>query len=315
MKKPLIVLTGPTAAGKSGLSIQLAKKINGSIISADSVQVYKHMDIGSAKITEEEMCGIRHYLIDVLEPYESFDVVRFVQMAKEAIEDVYLKNRIPIVVGGTGFYIQALLKDVDFEEEDDHSEYRNTLYELYESKGASFLHDELKNTDPVSAASIHENNIKRVIRALEFYHFNGYPISSHNDMQKDKESVFDHMYFVLYRQRQLLYESINKRVDEMIDKGLIEEVRRLKDVYHVKKEDTAFKAIGYKQMYPYLEGQYTLDKAIELIKRDTRHFAKRQMTWFKREKNVIIIDKDEYASQDEILDFILEKSSEILRIN
>ena len=195
-KKPLVILTGPTAVGKTALSIELAKRIQGEMVSADSIQVYKGMDIGSAKITKEEMCGIPHYLIDVLDPKEDFNVVRFKQMAMQALDEIYQKNKIPIVVGGTGFYIQALLYDIDFENTE-ISDYRKEL-ELYEKEhGAYALHERLKEIDPVSYEKIHANNVKRVIRALEFYHDTGYPISRHNETQKQKESPYRFVYFVL----------------------------------------------------------------------------------------------------------------------
>lgn len=229
MKQPLIVLTGPTAVGKTSLSISLAKAVNGEIISADSMQVYKKMDIGSAKIRSEEMQGIPHYLVDVLEPEEEFHIVKFQQMAKKAMEDIYSRGKIPILVGGTGFYIQAVTKDIDFTEAQQENDYRKELEALAEEKGGEHLHEMLRKVDPVSADAIHAHNVKRVIRALEFYHQNGSPISAHNEEQKQHESPYNLAYFVLNMPRELLYERIDLRVDQMMKEGLLEEVSRLKE--------------------------------------------------------------------------------------
>lgn len=310
MKKPLIILTGPTAVGKSALSIQLAKTVGGEIISADSMQVYRHMDIGSAKITEEEMEGVRHHLIDVLEPTEEFNVVRFQAMAKEAMEKIYDAGHIPIVVGGTGFYIQALLYDIDFTKTEEDDTFRNKMEALADEKGVGFLHEMLKKVDPVSADTIHENNKKRVIRALEFYHETGTPISSHNERERQKESPYQYAYFVLTDDRARLYDRIEVRVDNMLKDGLVQEVSALKDM-GCKKEMVSMQGLGYKEILSYLNGECTLDEAIYVLKRDTRHFAKRQLTWFKRERDVIWLDKREYGYEDvKLLDAILEKLEE-----
>ena len=220
-KKPLVILTGPTAVGKTALSIMLAKAIGGEIISADSMQVYRYMDIGTAKIKPEETEGVPHHLIDVLNPTEDFNVTAFQTMAKQAINEIYSRGRIPIVAGGTGFYIQSLLYDISFEETE-VSSYREELTAYYEAYGAHALHEELKKVDPVSYEEIHENNVKRVIRALEFYHDTGYPISEHNKAQRQKESPYNFEYFVLNDDREILYRRIEKRIDTMIEQGLIE---------------------------------------------------------------------------------------------
>ena len=224
-KKPLIILTGPTAVGKTKLSIELAKAVNGQMISADSMQVYRHMDIGTAKIRPEEMQGIPHYLIDVLDPWESFDVVRFQTMAKEALEKIYAAGAIPIVVGGTGFYIQALLYNIDFDENDSETGYRSELQAFAERHGAEALHDRLRQVDEKSADMIHPNNIKRVIRALEFYHQTGTRISEHNETQRQKESPYRFVYFVLDDERERIYRRIDQRIDQMLDQGLVTEVK------------------------------------------------------------------------------------------
>lgn len=303
-KRPLIILTGPTAVGKSALSILLAKSVGGEIISADSMQVYKMMDIGSAKIMPDEMDGVRHHLIDVLDPKESFDVCRFQTMAKAAMEEIYQRNHIPIIVGGTGFYIQSIVYDIDFSETEEDSEYRKELMHLANEKGNHFVHEMLKEVDPKSADAIHENNVKRVIRALEFYKETGKKISEHNETERQKESPYQFYYFVLTDERSRLYERIDKRVDLMINQGLVDEVKTLKE-YGCNQNMVSMKGLGYKEILDYLDGTCSLDEAIYIIKRDTRHFAKRQLTWFRREKEVIWLDRQEFTSDQEILEEIL----------
>ena len=311
-RKPLIILAGPTAVGKTSLSIRLAKETGGEIISADSMQVYRHMDIGSAKITKEEMEGVPHYLVDVLEPEEEFNVVRFQQMAKEAAERIWEKGKIPLVVGGTGFYIQALLYDIDFTENDGDESYRRRLEQkTSDEEGASELYEMLTTVDPKAAREIHPRNLKRIIRALEFHHQTGKKISEHNETQRQKSSPYNYAYFVLTDERSRLYERIDQRVDLMMEQGLLDEVRYLKE-RGVRKDSTAMQGLGYKELYAYLEGEYPLDEAVRIIKRDTRHFAKRQLTWFKRERDVIWTDKsvigqDEQKLADYMLGYLREK--------
>lgn len=313
-KKPLIILTGPTAVGKTKASIGLAKAIGGEIISADSMQVYRHMDIGSAKITKEEMADVPHYLIDVLEPEEEFHVVRFQQMAKAAMADIYSRGKIPIIVGGTGFYIQALLYDIDFNENEGDSVYREKLEALAKEKGAAYLHGQLAMVDPKSAEEIHANNIKRVIRALEFYHQTGQKISEHNERERQKESPYQFCYFVLNDRRECLYERIDQRVDQMIRNGLIQEVQTLKE-RGCTKQMVSMQGLGYKEIFSYLEGDCSLEEAVYIIKRDTRHFAKRQLTWFKRERDVIWVQKDELNYDDEkLLQSLLESIKERMNL-
>lgn len=288
MKQPLIVLTGPTAVGKTSLSIKLAKAIGGEIISADSMQVYRHMDIGSAKITAHEMEGVPHHLIDVLEPDQDFNVVTFQHMAKEALEEIYSHHRIPIIAGGTGFYIQALLYDIDFKENDDESLVRRELEELAAREGEAapaVLHAMLEEIDPESAARIHANNVKRVIRAIEYYRLTGERISVHNQEERIKESPYNFLYYVVNTQRPVLYGRIDRRVDQMIENGLVEEVQALKAM-GCHRGQTSMQGLGYKEILDYLDGRCTLDEAVYILKRDTRHFAKRQLTWFKRERDV-----------------------------
>lgn len=302
--KKLIILTGPTAVGKTELSISLAKAVGGEIISADSVQVYKHLDIGSAKITKEEMNGIRHHLIDVLEPNANFSVALFKDMAVSAINDIYSRNHIPIIVGGTGFYIQSVLYDINFEENNDNG-YRYILEETYKRDGAKALHDMLKAIDPVSAENIHMNNVKRVIRAIEYYHQTGTCISAHNEHERLKPTPYNAAYFVLNCDRNTLYNRIEKRIDVMIKNGLIDEVKMLVDKYNLTSDMVSMQGLGYKEILAYLEGRYTLEEALYILKRDTRHFAKRQLTWFRRERDVTWIDKDIFKTEKEQLDYIL----------
>lgn len=307
-KKKLIVLTGPTAVGKTKLSIALAKAVNGSIISADSMQVYQHMDIGSAKITPEEMDGVKHYLVDCLLPQdkEGFNVSRFQKMAKEAMEEIYAEGKVPILVGGTGFYIQSVVYDIDFTENDADTSYRDMLEQLAKEKGAEYIHEMLRAVDPSAATEIHFNNVKRVIRALEFFHKTGTPISEHNQTERAKESPYDLSYFVLNDDRDKLYHKIDMRVDEMIANGLVDEVKKLLDM-GCTRNMVSMQGLGYKEIIDYLQGDISLEEAIYIIKRDTRHFAKRQLTWFRREKDVQWIHKSEFASEEKILEYMLEK--------
>ncbi len=313
--KPLVILTGPTAVGKTALSIKLASEIGGEIISADSMQVYRQMDIGSAKIKPEEMGGIPHHLIDILEPEEEFNVCLFEKLALEAMEQIYERGHIPVVVGGTGFYIQALLYQIDFTEEETDTAYRDKLWQLGEEKGNHYLHELLRKVDPESAEEIHENNRKRVIRALEFYENCGKPISTHNKEQRQKTSAYNSCYFVLTDDRKKLYERIESRVDQMLSKGLVDEVRTLKE-RGCNASMVSMQGLGYKEILEYLDGRCSLLEAVEKIKKETRHFAKRQLTWFRREKDVIWLDKQAFAyDEDAVLSCILEnlRKKEIIK--
>ncbi len=306
-KKNMVILTGPTAVGKSALSIALAKALGTGIISADSMQVYKHMDIGSAKITPEEMQDVPHALIDVYEPDEPFHVVQFQHDAKAAMERLWAENKLPLVVGGTGFYIQALLYDIDFSEEDADLAFRRSLEKLAQTKGAQALHEKLAQVDPQAAAQIHANNIKRVIRALEFYEKTGTPISAHNEAERSKQSPYGFAYFVLTDRREHLYERIDARVDAMMEQGLLDEVKKLRDMGYTR-DLVSMQGLGYKELLAYLDGECSLDEAVYIIKRDTRHFAKRQLTWFRRERNVIWVDKSAFDyDEDKILLYMLKE--------
>lgn len=307
--RPLVILTGPTAVGKTALSIALAKAINGEIISADSMQVYRHMDIGSAKIKTEEMAGVPHHLIDVLEPTEAFNVVVFQKLAKEAMKEIYERGCIPILVGGTGFYIQAVLYDIDFTENDEDASLRSELEGLARREGPEILYEKLKAVDPDACKSIHAHNVKRVIRALEFYEKTGQRISEHNEIQRQNISPYRFAYFVLNDRREEIYKRIDIRVDQMMAAGLVEEVRQLKGM-GCTKDMVSMQGLGYKEILRYLEGELTLEEAVYLIKRDTRHFAKRQLTWFRREKDVIWMEKGNF---DQCGQNVLEQMQEILR--
>ena len=296
--KPLVILAGPTAVGKTELSIRLAKRINGAIISADSMQVYKYMDIGSAKIMPDEMEGVKHYLIDELDPSDEFNIVRFQQMAKDALKEIYANGQIPIVAGGTGFYIQALLYDIDFTHQDSDEAFRKEIADYAAEYGAEALHEKLKEIDPVSYKTIHANNTKRVIRALEYYRMTGQPISAHNEQEHQKVSPYNFAYFVLTDDRKHLYDRIDYRVDLMMKKGLVDEVKNLYDMgYH--KDMVSMQGLGYKELLSYLDGECSLEEAVYIIKRETRHFAKRQLTWFRRERDVIWLDKSAYQYNDQ----------------
>ena len=312
-KKPLLILTGPTAVGKTALSIQLAKAVGGEIVSADSMQVYRHMDIGSAKITEEEMEGIPHYLIDVLDPQDDFNVATFQTLARRAIDEIYSHENIPIITGGTGFYIQALLYDIDFKENNEKNPIRKELEQLAKElgdKAPGTLHEKLSHIDPEAARQIHANNIKRVIRAIEYFEQTGEKISEHNEEMHQKESPYNFLYYVLTRDRKTLYERIDKRVDIMIANGLVKEIEELKAM-GCHRGQTSMQGLGYKEILDYLDGSCTLDEAVYILKRDTRHFAKRQLTWFRRERDVRWLDLDRYqGNTDLILKDILKDCEE-----
>ena len=305
-KNKLIILAGPTASGKTSVSIDLAKRLGGEIISADSMQVYKYMDVGTAKISVEEMQGVKHHLIDVLDPKEDFNIVKFQNMVKCSIEEIVKNGHIPILVGGTGFYIQSIIYDIDFNNEDDNSSVRKKLEEEYDAFGADFMHEKLKKIDIVSAQTIHKNNKKRIIRAIEYFLMNNEPISSHNEVQREKKSPYDYRFFVLNPPRDILYERINKRVDIMVENGLVDEVKKLREM-GLSTANISMQGIGYKEIIEYLDGLVSLETAIENIKQNTRHMAKRQVTWFKREKDVIYVDPFLFESNEKIVDYMIEK--------
>lgn len=306
-KRKLIIIAGPTAVGKSDLGVELALRIGGEVISADSMQVYKHMDIGTAKIMPDEMRGVPHHMIDIIEPVEPYHVYDFKIRAQKACEDIYDRGHIPIVVGGTGFYIQALLYDIDFSDKEQDNEMRADLQSIADNEGPEALHKILEELDPDTAAAVHPNNVKRVIRAIEYARQNGGTLYEHNIEQREKESPYDYKYFVLNDDRQAVYERIDLRVDKMIESGLEDEVRMLVEM-GCTHDMTSMQGIGYKQMLGYMAGEYDLKEAIRLIKRDSRHFAKRQITWFNREKELIWIDRRKFPDFDAQCEYILSFS-------
>lgn len=306
MNKPkIIILTGPTAVGKTELSIRLAKEIGGEIISADSMQVYRGMDIGTAKITNEEKQGVAHHLLDCFDPDEEFNVAVFQEMARKAAKEIADRGNVPILTGGTAFYIQALLYGIDFNEEDHDDSYRNSMYEIgIDEEGKIKLHSMLQKVDPEYADSVHYNNMKRVVRALEYNHYTGRKFSEYNEEQRKREAEYDFCYFVLNDEREKLYERINRRVDIMAENGLLSEVKSLKEKGY-SDDLVSMQGVGYKEIIKFLNGEITWEEALELIKKNTRHFAKRQLTWFRKEEDVIWVNKPEYAYDDSnILDFM-----------
>ena len=305
-KYKLIILAGPTASGKTAVSVDLAKRIGGEIISADSMQIYRGMDIGTAKVTADEMQGVKHYLINVSDPKEDFNIVKFQNMVKCSIEEIKKNGHIPILVGGTGFYIQSIIYDIKFDKEDDNGSIRKVLEEEYDKMGADFMYEKLKKIDSISAENIHKNNKKRIIRAIEYFLINNTLISEHNELQRKKTSPYDFRFFVLNPRRDILYDRINKRVDKMVEKGLVDEVKSLVE-RGLSIDNISMQGIGYKEIVEYLEGNIPLDKAVENIKQNTRHMAKRQVTWFKRERDVIYIDPFEFENNEKIVDYMVEK--------
>jgi len=303
LKPPLIILAGPTAVGKTELSLKLARAVGGEVVSADSMQVYRRMDIGTAKLAKEERQGIMHHLIDILEPQEDFHVAAFQSMAKKVFQEIYHRGHIPILVGGTGFYLQAVLYDIDFEEHGCDGDIRRQLEERVLSEGVQSLYKELAGIDPKAAEKIHPNNVKRVIRALEYFRQTGRRISEHNEEQQRRESPYNGAYFVIFMERAKLYERIDERVDTMLAQGLVQEVENLVRE-GVSENSTAMQGLGYKEFLPYIKGECSLEEAVYILKRDTRHFAKRQLTWFRRERDVLWLDREQY-SEEELLDRML----------
>ncbi len=307
MYKPLIIITGPTACGKTSVSIELAKKLDGNIISADSMQVYKYMDIGTAKADKEEMQGIKHYLIDELYPDEDFSVAVFQQMAKSAYNEILSNNKYPIMVGGTGFYINAFLYDNDFSESKKNTAIRDMLKKEAEEKGREYIYSILQKIDYEYAQTVHQNNVKKVIRAIEYYRETGEKFSDYNKREKLKKPVYNHKLYILNMEREKLYKRIDLRVDLMIDRGLVKEVEKLLENY--SPDLVSMQGLGYKEIVKYIKGEYSLDEAIYTLKRDTRHFAKRQLTWFKHQCNdAILINTDDFNLPEDIADYIAEQN-------
>ncbi len=304
-KKPIIVVCGPTACKKTETAINIAKEFDGEVISADSMQIYKYMDIGTAKPTVEERQGITHHLIDELYPDESYSAADFKNLAKEIIEGIYSRGKLPIIAGGTGFYINAILRNTDFVEMDTDFEYRDSLWEIARTKGNAYLYSILKETDPKACETIHENNVKRVVRALEYYKLTNKKISEHNICEKQRGNYYNAAIVKNFCERQRLYDNINKRVDKMVGDGLEEEVKTLLHMGY-QKDLVSMQGIGYKEMIPYLNGEYALEEAIYNIKINTRHFAKRQLTWFRLQMDGEWFDIDDNAMFSNIKKYINE---------
>ena len=281
MAQPLIVIAGPTAVGKSEIAAGLARAVHGEVISADSMQVYRGMDIGSAKVTKEEMLGVPHHLIDTADPTEAYDAARYAEEAKAAIREISGRGRLPILCGGTGFYIQAVVRDIDFSQEGARPQLREELWAFAQQNGDEALHARLLAVDPEAAAAIHPHNRKRVIRAIEYFEETGEKISVHNAREKARPTPYDLLFFYLDDGRENLYRRIDRRVDRMIEAGLVEEVQKLKDS-GLTRRNSSMQGLGYEEILAYLDGEYDLAEAVRILKRDTRHFAKRQETWFNR---------------------------------
>lgn len=298
MKKiPLIVIAGPTASGKTSLAVEVAERVGGEVVSADSVQIYKYLDIGSAKPTIEEMRGIPHHLIDCVDPRESFSVADFTERAHRCIADIYSRGKIPILAGGTGLYINSVVNDIDFEEEQVDEGLRAELWKTADEKGAQYMLDMLREFDPEAAERIHANNLVRVIRAIEFYKTTGVPISVHQAKTREKESRYAPCIIAIEHDRDKLYERINMRVDIMMQSGLIDEVRGLVKMGY-RKSLNSMKGIGYKEVMDYLRGFMTLSELTEVIKRMSRRYAKRQITWFKKDPRVIWVRYSDKLTDD-----------------
>ena len=308
-KIPLIVIVGATASGKTGLSIILAKKLNGEIISADSMQIYKGMDIATAKPTVSEMNGIPHHLMNFLSPYESFSVAEYVKMTREKIQEIYNRGKLPILVGGTGLYISSILDNVQFTEGETDYALRERLKKRLENEGAENLLNELKRFDPKTAQTLLPSNTKRIIRAFEIYETTGVTMSEQIEKSKSIPSPYKSLVIGLnYSNRQNLYNRINERVDMMLQKGLLEETKFVLSQNYCKN---AMSAIGYKELVPYLKGEVTFEQAVDKLKMETRRYAKRQLTWFRKISNINWINVDEYGNYEEIL----KKSMDIIEEN
>lgn len=305
MKEKIICIVGPTASGKTSLSIELAKRINAEIISADSMQIYKGLDIGTAKVTDFEKEGIIHHIIDICDPSEKFSVADFKELCYHKIDEILSRGKKVIIVGGTGLYVSAVVEDMDFEKEEIDLEYRNELEKLAKEKSNDYLHEMLEKIDPVSAKLIHKNNVKRVIRALEIAKNSKDIKSVHMEkeaIRKKQEGKYDFYVFCLNAQRELLYDRINARVEKMVEDGVLEEAKKLYNM-NLDKNSTCMQAIGYKEFFPYFEGIATLDECIEKLKLETRKYSKRQMTWFKNKLSPYFLDctKEKSILIDEML--------------
>ncbi len=299
--KDLIVITGPTASGKTALSVEVAKRLGGEIVNADSMQIYKYMDIGTAKPDMEERQGIPHHLIDIVNPDEAFSVARYCECAKEVIDNIHQRGKIPVMVGGTGLYVDSLVNNIQFSEIEPDEQYRDKMDKLAEEMGNEYIYKMLENIDPDSACKIKVADRKRIIRALEVYHLTGKTITWHNEQSRSVPSPYNTTMFAINMDREALYDKINRRVDVMIANGLVDEVKAIMDM-GVQKDATSMQAIGYKEIVEYLEGHITLDEATDKIKQSSRRYAKRQLTWFRRNENIHWI-----SNIDQVMDILNTK--------
>jgi tRNA dimethylallyltransferase len=304
--RPLVVIVGPTAVGKTALSVELAKRLNGEIVSADSMQVYRYMDIGTAKPTLDERGGIPHHMMDILEPGEPFNVAQYQRMADEAMEGIYQRGRLPILVGGTGLYIKTVVDGFLFPDSGRDPEFRRAMEEKAFKFGNECLYDELRKVDPEAAQKIHLNDLRRIIRALEVFHTTGRPISEQQKGWDAHEPRYQAIFFGLTMDRAALYERIEARVDGMMEAGLLHEVTCLFEREYSERI-TSMQALGYKEIIGYLKGEYSLERAVEILKRDTRRYAKRQLTWFKRDKRILWMRVDEYREKEQLLEDMVER--------
>jgi len=302
-KNPLIVITGPTASGKTELAVQIAKRLNGEIISADSMQIYRYMNIGTAKPTIEERQGITHYMIDILDPDEEYNVAMYQKDANKCIHNVASKKRLPILVGGSGLYVNSIIYPMNFTDAVEDPDYRFFLKEILKTKGETYLYTMLNEIDPDTADRLHPNDTRRVIRALEVYYLTGKTMKEYQQNYRDMESEYYLIMYALSMNRRILYDRINLRVDKMIESGLVDEVAGLMEKGY-NKDLVSMQGLGYKEIIAYLEGINTLEEAIENIKRNTRRFAKRQLTWFRREKRIQWLDIEKFENINTLAEWV-----------
>ncbi len=311
MKKiPVIAVVGPTASGKTSLSINIAKEFSGQVVSADSMQIYEKMDIATAKPTQDEMQGIKHHLIGFQPIDKKFSVAEYVELASDCIEKIYDDGDVPVIAGGTGLYIDSLLQNIQFSKEESNTDIRKELTALFDEKGAEYMLEALRKIDPETAERLHLRDKSRIIRALEIYKLTGKTMTEQKIISREEESPYDVLYIgINYRDRNVLYDRINRRVDIMLGNGLLEEA---KDFYNTSSDTTACQAIGYKELAPYFNDEKTLEECIEKLKQETRHYAKRQLTWFRKNENINWIYPDDYKDETEMYSSVYEKINEFL---
>lgn len=312
MKKiPVIAVVGPTASGKTSLSINIAKKYGGQVVSADSMQIYEKMDIATAKPTAEEMQGIPHHLIGFQPIDKKFSVAEYVSLASECIEKIHNEGDLPVVAGGTGLYIDSLLQNIQFSKEEENTDIRKELTDLFDEKGAEYMLEYLREIDPLTAQRLHLKDKSRIIRALEIYKVTGKTMTEQKALSKIEPSPYESLIIgINYRDRNVLYDRINRRVDIMLENGLLEEA---KDFYNIPQDKTACQAIGYKELAPYFKGEKDLTECVEKLKQETRHYAKRQLTWFRKNESINWIYPDDYESESEMYNAVYNIINEFFR--